>query len=137
MKEITLEGLLKDASFLANKEKGIPHFCIEPEKRGDFWKNLSKHAATKPITQSLNAIMSDRSFEEAMEQFLRNLSVKIPKEEEKDLEKFVLGVREIVKKYFNLRQKNISEFIKAKNSLISAIFIFTRYSNLSKEICDE
>jgi len=136
MNEITFEGLLKDAALLADKEKGIPHFCVEPEERGKFWQNLSKHSASKPISQALNAIMSNRSFDEIIERFLRNLAIKIPENEKEELDKFVKNVKETLKKYYELRQKNVSEFLKAKNSLISAIYILTRYSNL-KEVLYE
>ena len=136
MDEIRFEGLLKDAAILADKEKGISHFCVEPEERGKFWQNLTKHSASKPISQALNAIMSNRSLDEVMERFLRNLAVKIPESEKKDLNKFVKNVKEILKKYYELRQKNVSEFLKAKNSLISAIYILTRYPNL-KEVLYE
>jgi len=134
MSEITFEGLLKDAALLADKEKGIPHFCVEPEKRGKFWQNLSKHSASKPISQALNAIMSNRSFDEVMERFLRN--IEIPENEKESLNEFVKSVKEILKKYYELRKKNVSEFLKAKNSLISAIYILTRYPNL-KEVLYE
>lgn len=134
MKEITMKNLFKDAAFLADKEKGIPHFCVEPEQRGEFWKNLTKHKAGKPIAQALDALMSGRSFDEAMERFLRNVSVKIPQEEQQDLGNFVAGVKEILTRFFALRQENISEFLKAKNSLLSAMFILTRYPNLKKEV---
>jgi len=136
MAKIQIEGLLKDAAFLADKDKGIPRFCVEPEKRGDFWRNLSKHTATKPINQALNAIMTNRSFDEVMERFLRNLSVKIPKEESKELKMFIAETRKILKKYHEIRKSNVSEFIKAKNSLLSAIFVLTRYSELKKEVYD-
>ncbi|MEA3431649.1 MAG: hypothetical protein U9R01_03065 [candidate division WOR-3 bacterium] len=136
MSKIQIEGLLKDAAFLADKDKGIPHFCIEPENRGDFWKNLSKYTATKPINQAFNAMMTNRSFDEVTERFLRNLSVKIPKEESGNLEKFVAEARKVLKKYHELRKANVSEFIKAKNSLLSAIFVLTRYHEL-KEVCNE
>jgi len=137
MKKITVEGLFKDAAFLADKDKGIPHFCVEPEERGEFWKNLTKHKAGKPVAQALDAILAGRSFNEAIERFLRNVSVKIAQNEQKDLGSFVGGVREILKKFFALRQDNISEFLKAKNSFLSAIFILTRYPNLRKEVCNE
>ena len=136
MREITFEGLFKDAFLLADKENGIPHFCIEPEERGKFWQNLSKHSASKPISQALNAIMSNRSFDEVMERFLRNLAIKISENEKERLNEFVKNVKEILKKYYELRQKNVSEFLKAKNSLISAVYILTRYSNL-KEVLYE
>jgi len=136
MSEITFEDLLKDAALLADKEKGIPHFCVEPEERGKFWQNLSKHSASKPISQALNAIMSNCSFDEVIERFLRNLTVKIPENEKEELNRFVKNAKEILKKYYELRQKNVSEFLKAKNSLISAIYILTRYPNL-KEVLYE
>jgi hypothetical protein len=134
MGEITFEGLLKDAVLLADKEKGIPHFCVEPEERIKFWQNLTKHSASKPISQALNAIMSNRSFDEVMERFLRN--IEIPENEKESLNEFVKSVKEILKKYYELRQKNVSEFLKAKNSLISAIYILTKYPNL-KEVLYE
>ena len=134
MSEITFEGLLKDAILLADKDKGIPHFCVEPEERLKFWQNLTKHSASKPISQALNAIMSNRSFDEVMERFLRNLAIKIPEHEKGMLNEFVKDVKEILKKYYELRQKNVSEFLKAKNSLISAIYILTRYPNLKEVI---
>lgn len=137
MIKIQIDGLLKDAAFLADKNKGMPHFCIEPEERGNFWKNLSKYSASKPINQALNAIMANHPFDEVMERFLRNLSVKIPEAESEDLKNFVNGVKEILKKYYELRKSSLSEFIKAKNSLLSAIFILTRYPGLKEEVCYE
>lgn len=134
--EITFEELFKDAVSLADKEKGIPYFCVEPEDRGKFWYDLTKHSASKPISQALDAIMMNRTFDEVMERFLRNLSKKIPKEKEKELNEFVSVVKDILRKYYELRKKSITEFIKAKNSLISAIFVFTRYPNL-KEVLYE
>lgn len=134
MGKIEIEGLLKDAAFLADKDKGMPHFCVDPENRKNFWQLLSKYSAIKPINQALNAIMSNRSFDEVMERFLRNLSTKISKEESGELEMFVAKTREILKKYYEIRKSNVSEFIKAKNSLLSAIFILTRYQEL-KEVC--
>jgi hypothetical protein len=136
MSEITFESIFKDAFLLADKDKGIPHFCVEPEERKKFWQNLTKHSASKPISQALNAIMSNRSFDEIMERFLRNLTIKIPENEKESLNEFVKNVKEMLKKYHELRQKNISEFLKAKNSLISAIYILTRYPNL-KEVLYE
>lgn len=136
MSDIQIKDLLKDAIILADKDKGLAHFCVEPEDRRNFWVNLSKYSSTKAINQALDAIMMGRSFDEVMERFLRNLSVKIPDTEKKELEEFVEKVKEILKKYYGLRKSNVSEFIKAKNSLISAIFVFTRYQNL-KEVCHE
>ena len=132
----SMRNLLKDAAFFADKEKGIPHFCIEPENRGDFWVKLTRHSATKPIAQALDEIMMGREFDFAMERFLRNIATKIPKEEQDELKKFVAKTKEVLSKYHQLRQEDISKFIRARNALTSAIYVFTRYSNL-KEVINE
>ena len=134
--ELNMDGLLKDAAFFADKEKGIPHFCVEPEERGEFWNNLTKHKAGKPVAQALDAILSSLSFDIAMERFMRNLSVKIGQEEQSELSNFVDKAKGIIKRYYEIRKSDLSGFLKAKNSLISAIYILTRYQNL-KEVVDE
>ncbi len=137
--EITMKGLLDDAAFFADKEKGIPHYCVEPEDRGDFWQNLSKHKTAKPVSQALDAMLTSPrkgGWEIATERFLRNLTVKVPAEEQPQLAMFVKRGNEILHRYYKLRWEDIGEFIKAKNSLLSAIFIFTRYQNL-KEVIHE
>jgi hypothetical protein len=136
MREFKLDDLLKKAALLSDKDKGIPHFCVDPEFRKNFWKNLSKHGTTKPMAQALNAIMSGRSFDEAIERFLRNITRKIPKEEMADLNGFVVEVKEILKEFYDLKSRNVTEFISAKNSFLSAIFIFTRYQDL-REVINE
>lgn len=128
--ELGMDGLLKDAAFFADKEKGIPHFCVEPEERGNFWKDLSKHKTGKPVAQALDAVLSGASFDLAMERFMRNLSVKIGKDEQDELNSFVNKTKEILKRYYGIRWSGISSFLKAKNSLISAIYILTRYPKL-------
>jgi hypothetical protein len=132
----SMKNLLKDAVFFADKEKGIPHFCVEPEKRGEFWRNLTRHSATKPVAQALDEIMMGREFDFAMERFIRNLAVKIPKEKQAELNDFVLKTKDILSKYYELRQENISRFIRARNALTSAVYVFTRYSKL-KEVTNE
>jgi len=134
--DLSMEGLLKDAVFFANKNKGIPHFCIEPEERGDFWKNLTKHKAGKPVAQALDAVLSGDSFDITLERFMRNLSVKIGQDEQDELNNFVNRAKEILKRYHDIRRNDLSSFLKAKNSLISAIYILTRYQKL-KEIANE
>jgi hypothetical protein len=133
--ELNMEGLLRDAAFFADKERGIPHFCIEPEDRGDFWKDLSKHKAAKPVAQALDVALSGASFDVVMERFLRNLSVKIAHEEQDELNSFVIKAKEILKRYYEIRKSDLSGFLKAKNSLISATYILTRYQNL-KEVAN-
>lgn len=137
--KITMKGLLEDAAFFADKEKGIPHYCVEPEDRGDFWQNLSKHKAAKPVSQALDAMLTasrEGGYEIAAERFLRNLTVKVPAEEQSQLKAFVKRANDILHRYYKLRWEDIGEFIKAKNSLLSAIFIFTRYQTL-KEVINE
>jgi hypothetical protein len=135
--EVTMKGLLEDAAFFADKERGIPHYCVEPEDRGEFWQNLSKHRAAKPVAQALDAMLTaprEGGFEVAAERFLRNLTVKIPADEQPQLAAFVKQATAILRRYHGLRWEDIGEFIKAKNSLLSAIFIFTRYQNLREVI---
>lgn len=135
--EVTMKGLLEDAAFFADKERGIPHYCVEPEDRGEFWQNLSKHRAAKPVSQALDAMLTaphEGGFEVAAERFLRNLTVKVPADEQPQLTAFVKQATAVLRRYYELRWEDIGEFIKAKNSLISAIFIFTRYQNLREVI---
>lgn len=135
--EVAMKGLLEDAAFFADKERGIPHYCVEPEDRGEFWQNLSKHKAAKPVAQALDAMLTaphEGGFEVAAERFLRNLTVKIPADEQSQLTAFVKRATAILRRYHELRWEDIGEFIKAKNSLLSAIFIFTRYPNLREVI---
>lgn len=135
--EVTMKGLLEDAAFFADKEKGIPHYCVEPEDRGEFWQNMSKHKTAKPVAQALDAMLTapqEGGFEVAVERFLRNLTVKIPADEQPQLTAFVKRATAVLRRYYELRWENIGEFIKAKNSLLSAIFIFTRYQNLREVI---
>jgi hypothetical protein len=137
--EVTMKGLLEDATFFADKEKGIPHYCVEPEERGEFWQNLSKHKAAKPVAQALDAMLTaprEGGFDVAAERFLRNLTVKIASEEQSQMAGFVKRATAILRRYYELRWEDIGEFIKAKNSLLSAIFIFTRYQNL-REVINE
>ena len=125
--ELNMDGLLKDAAFFADKEKGIPQFCAEE----DFWGDLTRHKAAKPVTQALNAMMSGLQFDVAFERFMRNIRDNVASEKLSLLNDFIFGAKTILRKYHEIRQQNITEFIKAKNSLISAIYIFTRYQELN------
>jgi len=129
-----MRGILEDAAFLADKAKGIPHFCVEPEERGNFWKGLSKHSAAKPIAQGLDELMMGRGLEYALERFLRNISRKIGQEEQDELKSFIERVKKVLKDYEALRQEDITGFIRAKNALCSAVFVFTRYQNLKEVV---
>jgi hypothetical protein len=132
-----MENLLRDAAFFADREKGIGHFCVEPEKRGDFWNpyKMTKHSTTKPVSEALDELIAGRGIEQALERFMRNLASKISQEEQKDLKTFIKSAKEIFTKYHQLRkEKGISELIRVKNALLSATYVFTRYQDL-KEVC--
>jgi hypothetical protein len=131
-----VKGILEDAAFLADKDKGIPHFCVEPERRGDFLRSLSKHTASKPISQSLDELMMGRGLDYALERFLRNLSKKIDREEQDELKAFVERVRGLLKRYEELHREDITGFIRAKNALCSAVYVFTKYQNLKEVVRD-
>ena len=125
-----MKELLHDAAFLADREKGIPFFC-ERSQDGGF---LTKHKATKPIAQALDEIMLGRPAEMALERFLRTLRDNIAAERQQDLTNFVAGVRDIMKRYQLLREESVTDFLKAKNGLLSAVFTLTRYPNLIEEV---
>ncbi|MBC7248085.1 MAG: HD domain-containing protein [Actinobacteria bacterium] len=124
---ITMGDLLKDAAFFA---RNIPKYCVEPEARYDFRKNLTKHKATKAVQAPLNEMMLGRDFDTAMAKLLAQLSVKIGKEERKGMDEFVRRSKEILMRYFKLRQESFSDFLKAKNALMNGIYAFTRYEDL-------
>ncbi len=126
---ITMGELLHEAAFFA---RNIPVYCVEPEDRKEFWGNLTKHKATKAILAPLNEMMRGRDLDVAKSKFLSQLSVKVGKEEREGLDDFVKGSSEILEKYFELRQSSFSDFLKAKNALMNAIFAFTRYKDLEK-----
>ena len=134
--DYSMKELLEDAAFFADKEKGLPHFCVEPEDRGNFWKNLSKHSATKPIAQALNAILSGASLEASTAILMRNISIKIGQEEQDELKTFFTKTRKILKRYYDLREENISAFIQTKNAFLSSIYLLTRYQNLKEVVND-
>lgn len=104
---------------------GIWSFC--EHKPGE---KLTKHSATKPISQALDELMLGRGTDIAMNKFLQHISVRIPAARAADLEAFVAGVRDIIVKAEGIRVSNITDFLRYKNGLLSAVFMFTRYPNL-------
>jgi hypothetical protein len=128
---LTMGELLREAAFFA---RNIPLFCVEPEDKGDFWGQLTKHKATKPVQVALSAMMRGHDFDVALSTFLAQLSDKIGKGERESLDDFVRESKQILEKYFELRQRDFSGFLKAKNALMSAIYAFTRYKDLDKTI---
>lgn len=137
-----MKDLLKDAAFFADRDFGIPHFCVEPEERYEWRnpRNITRHKAAKPVSDALNEMLKggdDGAFERAVAAFMRNLAKKIG-EEEKDKQKgFVERSADIFGKFWDLRKEDISDFIRAKNALTSTIFVFTRYENLREVIKNE
>lgn len=125
---ITMEGLLRDAAFLADRERGMFRYCDRPAG-GNWWD--SKHAASKPIAQALRQLLNSRSPDIAKQTFRNHLSDKI-KRDDPDFVAFVEGVDLIIEKYHDLRNSDITQFLRAKNALISAVFTFTQYPALMK-----
>jgi len=127
-KEYKMEELLKDAARLASPVSGIQKFCERPG--GSYGWKESKHAAGKPIGQALGEIMRGRSVDLAIATFQRNLRDNIKAEDEDSLKSFLAYVRQLLVRYECLRKTNITEFLRAKNALMSAIYTFTRYPKL-------
>jgi DNA repair exonuclease SbcCD ATPase subunit len=109
---------------------------VEPEEKGEFWQNLTKHKATKPVMAALNAMMRGHDFDVAISAFMAQLSNKIAKEDRRELDDFVRRSKEIFERYYQLRQSSFSDFLKAKNALMNAIFAFTRYKDLDSVLVE-
>lgn len=109
------------------------------------WRNShSRYVITKPVDRALNAFLQGVDFDEAFAQFLSLLKMDIAKDKQEskkgakvdqnDLGEFVEKSRIILKRYADLKEENISRFIKAKNALRSAIHIIKRYEILQEVI---
>src|SRR5262249_35771835 len=92
--------------------------------------DLTKHNTTKPISQALDELMLGRGVSFALNKFMQNLSVKIPHEQTEELNAFVTGVRSILQRAENIRQRDVTDFLRYKNGLLSAVYMFTRYPGL-------
>ena len=140
--EYRMKDLLKDAAFFADRDWGIPHFCVELKERKEWSKteNITRHKAAKPVSDALNEMLKggdEGAFERAVAAFMRNLAKKIGEEERDTQKEFVKRSADILEKFWELRKADISEFIRAKNALTSTIFVFTRYENLKEVIKNE
>ncbi|MEW6455475.1 MAG: HD domain-containing protein [Acidobacteriota bacterium] len=134
--EYKMDNLLNDAVFFAN---GIPKFCWTQDEWQKWFKSMSKHSIGKPVSQSLNEMLLGRSFDEAFAKFLSHIRENIAKEKSgeaktdiKELEEFVREAKGIFQRYYDLKKDNITQFIRVKNSLLSAIYVFKRYENLQE-----
>lgn len=134
--EYTMKTLLNDAMFFAN---GIPKFCWTNEEYKSWGQNSSKHIITKPVSRALDEILQGNDFEMAFAKFLSFIRENISADKEKsemattdvkELKEFVEKSKEILKRYYDLRNQDITKFIRVKNALMSSIFVFKRYPNL-------
>ena len=138
-----MKELLHDAAFFA---EGIPAFMWSGDDHKAWNANSSKHLIAKPVSKTLNCILQGDDFETAFAKFLslikENISSdktkkdSIAKVDVKDLKIFVGQGKQILIRYYDERQKNISGFIQAKNALLSSIFLLKRYPNLKEVIND-
>lgn len=141
--DYTMKELLQDAAFFA---EGIPAFMWSGDDHKAWNTNSSKHLITKPVSKTLNCILQGDDFETAFAKFLslikENISSdktkkdSIAKVDVKDLKIFVEHGKQILIRYYDERQKNISGFIQAKNALLSSMFLLKRYPNLKEVIND-
>jgi hypothetical protein len=137
--EYKMKDLLKDAAFFA---EGIPKFCWTQEDREKWFGSSSKHLITKPVSQTMNEILQGRDFDDSFARLLSHLRDNIAKDKTAgeattdvaELAEFVEQAQSILKKYYDLKKVNITQFIRAKNALLSAIYVFKRYPNLKEVV---
>ncbi len=139
--DYTMKELLQDAAFFA---EGIPSFIWSGDDHKAWNKNSSKHLITKPVSKTMNCILQGDDFETAFAKFLslikENISGDKTKEDSiakvdvSDLKPFVEKTKEILKRYFDLRQNDISAFIQTKNALLSSIYLLKRYPNIKEVV---
>lgn len=139
--EYTMKELLKDAAFFS---EGIPSFIWSGDDHKAWISNSSKHLITKPVSKTMNCILQGDDFETAFARFLSLIKEDISGDKTKegslakvdvgDLKVFVEKAKEILKRYYDLRQADISAFIQAKNALLSSIYLLKRYSNIKEVV---
>jgi len=139
--EYTMKELLKDAAFLS---EGIPSFIWSGDDHKAWISNSSKHLITKPVAKTMNCILQGDDFETAFARFLSLVKEDISGDKTKegslakvdicDLKVFVEKTKEILKRYYDLRQSDISAFIQAKNALLSSIYLLKRYPNIKEVV---
>jgi hypothetical protein len=136
--DYTMKDLLNHAKRLADRQAGIPHFCVEPEKRKEFLnpRNMTKHSTTVPISQALDELMRTGDTDMAFSRFLDKLARKIGEEESEQLNEFLGFVRKLLAEFKELRRHKIGDFIRTKNALMSAVFILTRYKKIKEVLND-
>jgi hypothetical protein len=121
--EYKMDALLEDAAFLSTT---IQRFCSPPSG----WWGESKHAASKPASQALDALLIGRGLDLAIQKFRDNLRHNIKKEDKPELADAMERVNNILERFDRIRAQDVTEFIRAKNALTSAIYTYTRYPEL-------
>lgn len=139
--EYTMKELLQDAAFFS---EGIPSFIWSGDDHKAWISNSSKHLITKPVSKTMNCILQGDDFETAFARFLSLVKEDISSDKTKegslakvdigDLNVFVEKTKEILKRYYTLRQADISAFIQAKNALLSSIYLLKRYPNIKEVV---
>jgi len=137
--DFRMRTLLEDAAFFA---ENIPKFCWTSDDWSKWHKNYSKHAATKPIAAAMNELLQGRSAEESFTKFLSFIRQNIAKDktgkgkenipitDESELKQFLDVLKKKIETYESIRNANISDFIRIKNAMMSAIFTYKRYPTL-------
>lgn len=136
-----MKELLQDAAFFA---EGIPAFVWSGDDHRAWVDNFSKHLITKPVSRAMNCILQGDDFEIALAKFLslikddisgdKTREGSLAKVDVTDLKVFVEKSKMVIKRYFELRQADISSFIQAKNALLSAIYFMKRYPNVKEVV---
>jgi len=139
--EYTMKDLLKHAAFFS---EGIPQFCWTGEDWSKWKSSSSKHLISKPVSKAMNDILQGKDFDDAFARYLSHIRDNIAKEKSEakegpktdvnELADFVKESKSILMLYAQLKKDNITEFIRAKNALMSAIYVFKRYENLTEVV---
>ena len=92
----------------------------------------------------MNDILQGKDFDDAFARYLSHIRDNIAKEKSEakegpktdvnELAVFVKESKSILMLYAQLKKDNITEFIRAKNALMSAIYVFKRYENLPEVV---
>lgn len=130
---MTMGQLFEDAAFLADPECGMPAFCEAPPGRSGWRaRDISRHAAAKPVSQALSMLLQCHDTDLAKQKFrdhlqTQYLSVDI---EATRLPEFLRRVDAMIDRYAQIRAQSTPEFLKTKNALTSAVYTFVRFPSL-------
>lgn len=139
--DYTMKELLKDAVFFA---EGISAFVWSGDDHRAWTSNSSKHLITKPISKAMNCILQGDDFETALAKFLSFIKDDISSDKSRegsmakvdveDLKVFIEKAKQVINRYFELRQTDISSFIQTKNALLSSVYFMKRYPNVKEVV---